>query len=888
MAELFGLMMNPFLIAIFVVQRIIGYFLVMKKMPLKRWTCIIPFLAEREMSKVLFRRLRTFYRPFIISVVFLTAAFYLGPEVAMGRIFFFLASVIYGWFLVRLYWRLAQSYGKGVPYRIFTVLFPLLSMIILRFSSAEYKGIEFKPIKKLPLILDIINKILIVLISGAEIAALVLVVGFITIRTQMPAFIVEMYADEFYDKTKDIKGNEEVVVRDAALASYDSNASREKFFPDHSNDKSVVVLEYIVGSNLENGMGLASANVRQMKEATKKGPGVRFVVEAGGSRRWFTKGIDEKSVGRYEIAGGELTKVEELSDKTCMSEQKTLEEFLLWAKEKYTADRYMLVLWDHGGGIPYGYGEDDLNKSDSDDSTIQTSEVVNAIRKSGIKYDVIGFDACLMQEIEIAAALEPYCDYYLASEETEGGYGWYYTDPFGKLAENPGTSTEDFAVSMMSCYDQLNTIIKDDEGKPDTKATLSLVDTTLAKPAYDDFTDFLKKAGEIVKEDHKAFADIATAGANAYNFEDYMQIDLVDYMEILAEADSTDGLGSDEDLGNLTDSIKASVLYRNKDSAKGINGIAFAFPYKEMSHYTKTSEQLKKMKFKDERDTFNIIFSIMAAQKKKAADSGQTANSLVDPDSDSMTSLLEDILGETDYTTADWYVKGFEDYDTVSALVDIPLKETADGYTVDLPDKTKDIITDCQTMVYQKTGDKGDKLKYLGRDHLGTEDDDFSVAFDGNWVHIGGVPVCYEAETPRETDKGTVFAGKVRAKLNDDEDIILNVEWDFTADDSARQYVGHVTGYSTAEMETLSGITNTKSAKNLEPGDTLQFVYDLYDIEGNLVDTKAMGKKVRVIKQGDLSVEDSRLESCDVVFNGVLKDVYQRTMTTEQLEMHID
>ena len=93
MAELFELMMNPFLIALYVIQCIIGYFLVMKKMPLRRWTCIIPFLAEREMSKVLFRRLRTFYRPFIIAVVFLTSAFYLGPQVAMGRIFFFLFTL---------------------------------------------------------------------------------------------------------------------------------------------------------------------------------------------------------------------------------------------------------------------------------------------------------------------------------------------------------------------------------------------------------------------------------------------------------------------------------------------------------------------------------------------------------------------------------------------------------------------------------------------------------------------------------------------------------------------------------------------------------------------------------------------------------------------------
>ena len=48
------------------------------------------------------------------------------------------------------------------------------------------------------------------------------------------------------------------------------------------------------------------------------------------------------------------------------------------------------------------------------------------------------------------------------------------------------------------------------------------------------------------------------------------------------------------------------------------------------------------------------------------------------------------------------------------------------------------------------------------------------------------------------------------------------------------------------------------------------------------------GKTIRVIKQSDLSVEDAPMKDCDIVFNGVLTDVYQRTMTTEQLEVHID
>ena len=35
----------------------IGYFLVLKKTDLRRWTAVVPFLAERELSTVLFKRM---------------------------------------------------------------------------------------------------------------------------------------------------------------------------------------------------------------------------------------------------------------------------------------------------------------------------------------------------------------------------------------------------------------------------------------------------------------------------------------------------------------------------------------------------------------------------------------------------------------------------------------------------------------------------------------------------------------------------------------------------------------------------------------------------------------------------------------------------------------
>ena len=59
-------------------------------------------------------------------------------------------------------------------------------------------------------------------------------------------------------------------------------------------------------------------------------------------------------------------------------------------------------------------------------------------------------------------------------------------------------------------------------------------------------------------------------------------------------------------------------------------------------------------------------------------------------------------------------MKGFEDYDTAEAFIDIPLKDTGAGYQIELPDKAWKNIVDCQVAVYMHT-QQG--RMYLGRPH---------------------------------------------------------------------------------------------------------------------------------------------------------------------------
>ena len=439
--------------------QILCYYKILGKMGKRRYFAIIPMLGDMEMSTDLFRNMRSFWRPAVITVAMFLTSRYLGMDNEYSIIMAFVALVVYGVFLMRLYWRLAKQFGKSRLFAVGLILMPIVFLLILAFGKSVYLGKpEFKPVIELSPAARRLKKAGVVAISAVELVVLIAGCFFVTVLVHPFRPVAQYMLDDTIKQISDITETDEYVGRDTTLgADYekivDDQRTRDYFFPDHSADKKVVVIEYIIGSDLEDSRGMASVNIAQMKDATAKGDGVDFVVQAGGSERWFTKGIDDSTVGRYRISGGDIETVELLDSKTCMSEPDSLKDFILWAKKNYPADRYMLVLWDHGGGFASGYGVDDLNKR-TDRSLLSASEIINVIKDVDMRFDLIGFDACLMQNVEYANALEPYADYYLASEETEPGTGWFYTAGFGKLAEDPTLSTEEFGKAMVSSYDQ--------------------------------------------------------------------------------------------------------------------------------------------------------------------------------------------------------------------------------------------------------------------------------------------------------------------------------------------------------------------------------------------------------------------------------------------------
>lgn len=854
--------------------QILCYYKILGKMGKRKYCAIIPIIGEMEMSTDLFRSMRSFWRPAVITIAMFLTSRYLGMYNEYSLVMALVALIVYGIFMIRLYWRLAKQFGRSKAFGVGLILMPAIFLLILAFGKSVYLGKpEFRPEKELSPKARKIRDIGIVMISAVEFAALILGCFFATVMVHPFRPVAQYMLNDTISQLRDVTDSDEVVDREDTLgADYETVIGRQRtrdyFYPDKSAAKKVVVMEYIIGSNLEDARGMASVNISQMMDTTAKGDGVDFVVQAGGSERWFTSGIDDSTVGRYLISGGKLETAEMLDSKTCMSEPEKLADFIRWAKKKYPADRYMLVLWDHGGGFARGYGSDDLNSRDDGKPLLTASEMINVIKDADMKFDLIGFDACLMQNVEYAYALEPYADYYLASEETEPGTGWFYTAGFSRLAEDPTLSTEEFGKSMVSSYDQCQRVLHN--GEPDPKCTLSLVDLTLVKPVYEQLTGLYGKAAAAMTDDPSVYANMSAARSGAYQFTDKEQVDMISYLTNLKNADYKQQVMKDEELDKIADTARACIVYRNSDSAEGINGLAIEFPYKELIMYADEYQQLKEVKYSTEQNFFDTFCSIMAAQRMSTY-----------PDDNSFFSKLMNY----DYSKEEWYIKGFEDYDTTDLFIDIPVTETENGYLPELPKKTWDTILDCEVASYLET-EEG--LLYIGREHFADEDGNGHplVSMDGIWVHINGHVVCYEAEDPITTDEGIVYRGTVKAKLNGKEKITMHIEWDPVSEETDNDFTGHVTGYSKDDDKQYFFMR--KGLEQFETGDTVEFIFDFYDEAGKLIKTDTYGDKMHVITEDEITVMDEMFKPGTVIsYFGILTDVYQRELITEEIREQV-
>ena len=185
------------------------------------------------------------------------------------------------------------------------------------------------------------------------------------------------------------------------------------------------IMVYIIGSDLESDYGMATADILEMLRAKPDTERLNVLVMTGGTTRWTERSIPANKLSVFHIQGNRPLPVQD-SPPANMGEAQTLSQFLAYGVEHYPADSYGLVLWNHGGGPLVGFGVDTAHQGDGLSLLELRQALLDSPFGSGRRLEWLAFDACLMASVEVAALMQPFARYMIASEETLPGEGFDY------------------------------------------------------------------------------------------------------------------------------------------------------------------------------------------------------------------------------------------------------------------------------------------------------------------------------------------------------------------------------------------------------------------------------------------------------------------------------
>ena len=120
--------------------------------------------------------------------------------------------------------------------------------------------------------------------------------------------------------------------------------------------------------------------------------------------------------------------------------------------QQFPADRYALIIWDHGAGWP-GMGPDETDGEDILTLPEMGEGITKGLEVAGVeRLDLIGFDACLMGTFEVAHAMRDVADVMVASEELEPGHGWDFSS-LEILRSGDDVSAAELATTIVDTYE---------------------------------------------------------------------------------------------------------------------------------------------------------------------------------------------------------------------------------------------------------------------------------------------------------------------------------------------------------------------------------------------------------------------------------------------------
>lgn len=720
--------------------------------------------------------------------------------------------------------------------------------------------------------------------------------------------LASIFLSDSYDETDNTA--EEAVsssVSSTSAVTSVSNRARDKYtkLAGGGKDK-VTLMVYMCGTDLESQNGMGTADLNEMLHATLDDSKVNVIVETGGTKRWNNSVISNSTNQIYRVTSRGLQALEKNLGKKSMIDPNTLSDFIQYCASNYPANRYFLILWDHGGGSLSGFGYDQYFSG-----SMTLDKINNALKKGGVKFDFIGFDACLMGTLETALVTEQYADYLLGSEESEPGCGWYYVNWLSQLSRNTSISTVELSKTII---DDFNNVCK--KNYPGCNTTLSVVDLAeFAGTVPEPFAAFSKSVSTLL--DGKEYKTVSDARGYAREFGKTSRINHVDLIDLATR------IGTNE-ANTLVSALKGCIKYnRTSTSMSNSYGLSIYFPYSSFSGMN-TAVKLYDNIGMDSGYTDAIkSFSTLAAGGQIATggttsspigsllggytgSSGFSSGSMLEylldgylgggssqPSSSSSSDMLGSLFGSalssssgggsasgidpTDFLSSilgggsssysSWFDSGRalanKDYYDENSLstADMLLKEKNGSYVLSLSPEKWDLVQSVQLNVFV---DDGAGYIDLGMDntYMFDNDGDLQIDWDHTWLSLNGHIVPYYMVSDSE-DKGIrTTLGRIPAMLNDELVYIMVM-----FEDEKAIVLGAQRLYANGETDTVA-----KGYLPINAGDVLTFVCDYYSYEGAYNSSYKLADPLVV--SGDLSVANLNVEGDRFVYCYCLTDIY--------------
>ncbi|MEA4824410.1 MAG: clostripain-related cysteine peptidase [Clostridiaceae bacterium] len=573
------------------------------------------------------------------------------------------------------------------------------------------------------------------------------------------------------------------------------------------------VFMYLCGTDLETNYGAATSNLVELAGAGVDPETVNYIIQTGGTSEWQC-GFASDKLQRYELANDDYALVDE-RELASMGDGQTLADFLSWGVENYPAEHYMVVFWNHGGGSVAGVEFDELFENDS----LDLNELSYGLKAAGVTFDVIGFDTCLMASLENAAAVAPYGNYMVASEETEPGGGWDYAVWPAYLSEIPDCTDYELGTVICDSY-----MAKCEIQETAAMATLSVIDLTAVGALTESF-DAMAYEMETLTTDIDSLVAFVQSSTRAENYGGNTETDgytnMIDLGDLILETQDVLPETADATIDALFNTVVYQVKGENRAYA---NGLSVFYPLGVSS---------------DICDTYAEIAT-----------------------SENYLRFIEAVI--PDWTAPDWVAPSdleSANADDYNVVLETTLDEEA-YFTVEVTESWECVESVLFSLYYMDY----DSDMYI---HLGTDDDMyadwdnyiFKDNFRGVWITLDG---CYCApKLIAQEDAYNLYS--IPVMLNGSR---TNLRAVYVWEDECYYLLGAYDG-----LDTDTGMA-AREVRQIADGDVVEPIFSFIDSETGETSEATLNA---ITVSGALAIEESPLVDGDYLYQYEVSDAFGRT-----------